>query len=742
MTKTPLHFKRIGRRGFLTVSALAGGGLALGFALRSPDGSPPHAPATNTPPGDGFKPNAFIRISPTGVVTLVSKQMEVGQGVKTSLPMVLAEELEVDWKDVVVEQGDLDAAYGNQFSGASTSTLKNYQPFRVLGATARSMLITAAAQTWGVPERECHAALSAVHHRPSNRSLGYGALASRAASLPVPSGRAVKLKDPKDFKLLGTRVGGVDNQKIVRGDPLFGIDMQLPGMRCAVYEKCPVFGGQVASANLDEIKALPGVRDAFALAGIGGVLGLLPGVAIVADSTWAALSARKKLKVQWTEGATASQSWAGFAAQAEQLARQPATTVLRQDGDVPSALASAAQRVEAWYVYPFIAHAALEPLNCTASFQGGVMELWTASQSPSWALDHVSASLGLPKEKIRLHILRGGGAFGRRLSSDYVVEAAAIAQRVPAPVKLLWTREDEMQHDHYRSGGFHRVRGGVNARGEVVAWHDHSICFGRGGQAGSVLDANEFPGRWVDNCVLEQSVIECGIPTGAWRAPKANVHAWVVQSFIDELAHAAKRDPLEFRLALLGDKTVMRSGGFFSRGEGYQVARMRRVLETVAQRSQWGRTLPRGQAQGVAFHASYSGYVAQVAEVTVSPEGRLKVDRVVCVCDVGEQVVNLSGAEAQVQGAIVDGLSAAWFQQVDIEHGRVVQSNFNDYPLLRMADAPAVIEVHFLTSDNPIGGLGEPALPPIAPAVCNAIFRATGHRIRELPLARAQLGWA
>jgi isoquinoline 1-oxidoreductase beta subunit len=742
VTKTPLHFKRIGRRGFLAVSALAGGGLALGFALRSPDGAPGQAPTSPPPPGAGFKPNAFIRISPEGVVTLVSKQMEVGQGVKTSLPMVLAEELEVDWKDVVVEQGDLDAVYGNQFSGASTSTLKNYQPFRVLGATARSMLITAAAQTWGVPERECHAALSAVHHRASGRSLAYGALASRAATLPVPTGRAIKLKSPKDFKLLGTRVGGVDNAKIVSGAPLFGIDMQLPGMRYAVYEKCPVFGGQVASANLDEVKALPGVRDAFTLSGIGGVLGLLPGVAIVADSTWAALSARKKLKVQWTEGATASQSWAGFTAQAEQLARQPATTVFRQDGDLPSALDSAAQRVEAWYVYPFIAHAALEPLNCTASFKGGVMELWTASQSPSWALDHVSAGLGLPKEKIRLHILRGGGAFGRRLSSDYVVEAAAIAQRVPTPVKLVWSREDEMQHDHYRSGGFHRMRGGVNARGEVVAWHDHSICFGRGGQAGSVLDANEFPGRWVDNCVLEQSVIECGIPTGAWRAPKANVHAWVVQSFIDELAHAAKRDPLEFRLALLGDKKVMRSGGLFSRGEGYQVARMRRVLETVAQKSQWGRALPRGQAQGVAFHASYSGYVAQVAEVTVSPEGRLKVDRVVCVCDVGEQVVNLSGAEAQVQGAIVDGLSAAWFQQVDIERGRVVQSNFNDYPLLRMADAPAVIEVHFLTSDNPIGGLGEPALPPIAPAVCNAIFRATGQRIRQLPLARAQLGWA
>ncbi len=740
--KPPELSPRISRRTLLAVSAFSGTGLVLGFALRSSDGALKRASAAGIPAGAGFKPNAFIRIAPDGVVTLVSKQMEVGQGVKTSLPMILAEELEVDWKDVVVEQGDLDDAYGNQFSGASTSTLKNYQPFRVLGATARSMLVSAAAQAWGVPERECHASLSAVHHRTSDRSLGYGALASRAAALPVPTGRAVRLKDPKDFKLIGTRVGGVDNEKIVSGAPLFGIDLQLPGMLHAVYEKCPVFGGRVTGANLEEIKALPGVRDAFILAGIGGLLGLQPGVAIVANSTWAAFSARKQLKVQWIESAAASESWAGFAAQAAQLALQPAATVLRQDGDVQRALASAAQRVEAWYAYPFIAHAALEPLNCTASFKGGVMELWTASQSPAWARDHVSKSLGLPKEKIRLHILRGGGAFGRRLSSDYVVEAAAIAQRVQAPVKLLWSREDDMQHDHYRAGGFHQMRGGVSAGGEVVAWHDHYLCFGRGGQAGDVLDGNEFPGRWVEHCLIEQSVIECGIPTGAWRAPRANVHAWVIQSFIDELAHATRRDPLEFRLALLGDKTEMRPGGLFSRGEGYQVDRMRKVLQAVADRSQWRRPMPKGRGQGIAFHASYAGYVAQVAEVTVSPEGRLKVDKVVCVCDVGEQIVNLSGAEAQVQGAIIDGLSAAWFHGVNFERGRVVQSNFHDYPLLRMGDAPAAIEVHFLRSDNPVSGLGEPALPPVAPAVCNAIFHATGHRVRELPLARANLAWA
>jgi isoquinoline 1-oxidoreductase subunit beta len=733
---------RIGRRAFLAVSTLAGSGLVLGVALRSSGDGSTQAVSPAAHADGSFRPNALIRITPDGVVTLVSKQMEVGQGIKTSLPMILAEELEVDWKDVVVEQADLGEAYGNQFSAASTSTLKHYRAFRVLGATARTLLVRAAAAAWGVPEHECHAALSAVHHQASGRSLGYGALASRAATLPVPTERAVKLKNPKDFKLLGTRIGGVDNHKVVSGAPLFGTDLALPGMRHAVYEKCPVFGGQVVQANLEEIKAMPGVHDAFILKGIGGVLGLAPGVAIVAESTWAAFRARKKLKVQWNEGPTASQSWAGFAAQARQMAQRPGAHVLRREGDSGKAFAGAARRVESWYEYPFIAHAALEPLNCTAAFKEGVLELWTASQSPAWARDHVSTSLGVPKQNIHMHLLRSGGAFGRRLSSDYVVEAAAIAMRTPAPVQLMWSREDDLLHDHFRAGGFHRMQGGLGAGGNLVSWHDHFITFGYPGQAADAPYANEFPAPWVADATVEQSIIECGIPMGAWRAPHANVNAWVIQSFIDELAHAAQRDPVEFRLALLGDRDELKPGGMFSRRGIYQPARMRKVLQAVAEKSKWGRTMPRGQGQGVAFHASYSGYVAQVVEVTVAPDGRLKVDRVVCVCDAGEQIINLSGAEAQVQGSIIDGLSAAWYQAMGIEGGRAVQRNFHDYPLLRMEDAPASIEVHFLQSDNPIGGLGEPALPPIAPAVCNAIFRACGHRIRTLPLAHSRLAWA
>lgn len=722
------------------MSSLAGAGLTLGFGLRSSELASPTGSAAVDRAHEEFRPSAFIRISSSGQVTLVSKQMEVGQGVKTSLPMILAEELDVRWQDVVIEQADLDSVYGSQFSGASTSVQSNYEAFRLLGATARTMLISAAANAWGLPASECHAQAGSVHHQASGKSIGYGALAARAAALPVPHRRAVRLKDPQSFKLLGTRVGGVDNERIVRGEPLFGIDMQLPGMRHAVYAKCPVFGGRIARANLEFIRTLPGVHDAFVLQGVGGLLGLMPGVAIVADTTWAAISARSRLEVRWDPPQTEGQDWASFTAEAMRKSHGPATTLLRKDGNAERALAQAHQRLEAWYAYPFICHAALEPLTCTAWFKDGVMELWTASQSPEWAQAHVAKTLGLPKENVRLHPLRAGGAFGRRLSSDYVVEAAAIARRVRSPVKLMWSREDEMQHDHYRAGGFHLLQGGLNENGGVVAWREHYISLGRDGQPGAALDHEAFPARSIDDCTLEQSVIDCHIPIGAWRAPGANVHAWVVQSFIDELALAAKRDPLEVRLDLLNGKR-----GVFSRllpqGNSLHAARMTAVLKAVSQKSQWGRQLPRGQAQGLAFHASAGTCVAMVAEVTVTREGRLQVDRVVCVCDAGRQIVNLSGAEAQVQGAIVDGLSAAWFQQVDIQGGRATATNFNDYQLLRMPDAPTQVDVHFIRSDNPVSGLGEPALPVIAPAVCNAIARATGQRVRRLPLSLTDLRW-
>ncbi|MFH7043821.1 molybdopterin cofactor-binding domain-containing protein [Paucibacter sp. JuS9] len=734
------------RRAFLRNTALGSGGLVLGLYLNDAA----QAAVAAQSPGSTFKPNAFISISDQGVITLISKQPEIGQGIKTSLPMVLAEELSVNWQDVRIVQGDLDPIYGSQSAGGSTSTPTNYQDFLRLGATARTLLTQAAAETWGVPADECAAENSFVVHAKTQRKLSYASLAAKAATLPVPAAATIKLKSPKDYKLLGQRIGGVDNEDVVTGKPLFGIDIKLPGMLYAVYEKCPVFGGKVVSANLAAIKALPGVTDAFVIDGTANLNGLMPGVAIVAESTWAAFSARKQLKVQWDEGAAATQSWDGFTRQAESLAKQAGTQVQRKDGDVNAALASAAKTVEAAYSYPFISHASMEPQNCTAWWKDGRLELWAPTQNPASGQNLVVNTLGIPKEKITLHITRSGGGFGRRLSSDFIVEAAAIAQRVAAPVKLTWTREDDLRHDHFRAGGFHFLRGGVDAQGRLTAWHNHFVTFAnrvvRDGKSvlqpgsGANLSGDEFPGRWLANCLIEQTPLECNIPMGPWRAPGSNVFAWVFHSFIDELAHAAGRDPLEFRLELLGERDLVPGTG--ERGTPYNVGRMRAVLKEVAAKAGWGsKKFPRGQGAGIAFHFSHRGYIAEVAEVTVSKSGQLKVDRVVVVSDIGSQIVNLSGAENQVEGSVIDGLGTLMHPELDIQRGRIVQGNFGEYPLLRIADTPPRIEVHFLRSDQPVTGLGEPAFPPLAPAVCNAIFAATGKRVRQLPLSRTDLSW-
>ncbi|MEN9636562.1 MAG: hypothetical protein RL077_4966 [Verrucomicrobiota bacterium] len=738
----------VNRREFLKLTGLAGGGFALAFYIRS--GGPADAAESNASSID-FAPNAFVRISPKGNVTIVSKQPEMGQGVKTSLPMIIAEQLEVPWLEITIEQGDFDEKkYGNQGAGGSQSTPSNYDNFHLVGATVRTMLVTAAAQTWGVPATECRAIKATVTHS-SGKMLTYGQLAAKAATLPVPAKEAVVLKDSKDFSLLGKRIAQFDSPKIVTGQPLFGIDVKLPGMLYAVYEKCPAFGGKVVSANLDQIKTLPGVKDAFILAGSGKVKELVPGIAIIADSTWAAFSARKQLKVTWDEGKVANESWETFVTQAKQQATQPGGKMLRKDGDPDAALAGAAKTVQAEYLYPFISHANLEPQNTTAHWKDGVMELWSPTQIPSAGASMVTRVLGIPAENIKLHITRAGGGFGRRISADYLIEAAAIAHKVNAPVKLTWSREDDLRHDHYRPGGLHFLKGGVDAQGKVVAWKNHFFTFGEGGSPGSggTLSGDEFPGRWIANYQAEQTMFETGWPMGPWRAPGSCVFAWVMHSFIDELAHAGGRDPLALRLELLGDKDEMPAGGGGTgaakgkSGGGYSVLRMRNVLKFAAEKAGWGKKkFPKGSGAGIAFHFSHRGYFAQVAEVTVTRDGQLKVDRFITGVDIGAQVVNLSGAENQVEGSVIDGLGVLLSQELTIERGRVVQSNFNDYPLIRITDAPAKIETHFLKTNNPTTGLGEPALPPVAPAICNAIFAATGKRVRQMPLTRTDLRWS
>ena len=737
----------VSRRDFLKVTALAGGGLLLGTWV-----APAGAAAEAAPALADFAPNAWIRIAPDGAVTIIAQNPEVGQGVKTMLPMLIAEELDVDWRSVKVEQAGLDTTkYQGQFAGGSTATPTHWLPMRRVGAAGRAMLVTAAAQTWGVPEAECETSGGVVHHRASDRQLTYGALVEKAAAVPAQALDRVVLKDPKSFRLVGTRVRGVDNRAIVTGKPLYGIDVTVPGMKYAVFEKCGVFGGKVANANVDAIKRLPGVRDAFVVSqgsNLGGGIDgwSLEGVAIVADSWWAAKKARQALKVTWTEGPAATQSSAGFARRAAELAKAPAQRTLRKDGDVAAALASAAKTLKADYSYPFIAHAPLEPQNCTAAVKDGKAELWAPSQAPQQGRGLVAKTLGIPETDVTVHLTRGGGGFGRRLHSDFMVEAAAIAKQAGVPVKLLWTREDDMKHDFLRPGGFHFFEGGVDADGKLVAWRDHFVSYGEGERfnASAGRSGSEFPARWVPNYACDASVMPLGVATGPLRAPGSNGIAFATQGFLDELAHAAGKDPLQFRLDLLAAEAIPVPAPANPNGPrpvAFDAARMRGVLELVAEKSGWGKiTLPKGTGMGVAFYFSHRGYFAEVVRARVSRAGQLTVEKVWAAGDVGSEIINPSGAETQVQGAVLDGLAQALGQEITIERGAVKQSNFHDFPLLRMRQAPPV-EVHWRKTEFPPTGLGEPALPPVLPALAGAIFQATGKRVRSLPLSKHDLKW-
>ena len=742
---------RVDRRQFLRVTALTGGGLLLATVL-----DPTGAAAALVADADGgaagdFAPNAYIRLATDGSVTIIAKNPEVGQGVKTMLPMLIAEELDVDWKNVHVEQAGLDTVkFANQTAGGSTATPNNWLPMRRVGAAGRALLVAAAARKWGVPAAECTTASATVTHRPSGRTLRYVDLFDAAASMPAPDLEHVPLKAPESFRIVGTRVPGVDNHAIVTGTPLYGIDVALPGMLYALYEKCPVFGGRVKSANLDEVRREPGVRHAFLVSDGGTALdGLLDGVAIVADSWWLARSARAKLKVEWDEGPGAALSTASIAADAALLAKQPPHRTLRSDGDVGAALAGAATVLRAEYFYPFIAHAPLEPQNCTAHYADGKLELWAPTQLPANARGLVARTLGMREDDITLHLTRGGGGFGRRLMNDYVVEAARIAKETGVPVKLLWAREDDMRHDFYRAAGFHNFTGALDAKGRLVAWRNHFVSFGDVEKfrdasqerpafgAGAGINGGEFPARFVPNLTLGASVLPQYVPTGYLRAPGSNGIAFATQSFIDEIAHAAGKDPLQFRLDLLDAAPAGETPN------GMLVAsRMRGVLELVREKSGWStRKLPRGTGMGVAFHFSHRGYFAEVVQATVSRAGTLTVDKVWVAGDIGSQIINPSNAENQVQGSVLDGIAEALAQEITIEKGRAVQGNFGEFPLLRMARAVPV-EVHFLVTDHPPTGLGEPALPPVVPALCDAIFAATGTRIRSLPLSKHDLRWS
>jgi isoquinoline 1-oxidoreductase subunit beta len=723
----------LSRRNFIKIAGLAGGGLVLAVSI----GSSARKALAQSGATD-FEANPYVQIKLDGTIVLFAKNPEVGQGVKTSLPMVVAEELDADWQHVRVEQSVIDAQlYGPQFAGGSTAIPMNWDTLRRAGAVARAMLVSAAARTWGVPETEITTANSVAYHRASNRTATYGQLAATAATLPVPDASSVALKKRPEYRLLGTRVSGVDNPKIVTGQPLFGIDARVPGMLFASYTKAPKIGARVKSANLEHIKSLTGVKDAFVVETAGDPINFNPsaaavlsGVAILANSTWAAFQAKKQLQVEWDDAEASSDSWADSVAEARALAAKPSQQTLGEGGDVESAFKDG-KTVEGFYTYHYVSHADLEPQNCTAWFKGDSIEIWAPTQTPQAAVDGVAALLGLPKEKVTLHQLRGGGGFGRRLANDSVCEVAVVSKQAGGiPVKVQWTREDDMHFDYYRPGGFHSMKAAVDKSGKLSAWQDHFITFSRDGKgpvSGGTLAPTEFPATLVANNRMLQSMISSRVPTGPWRAPGSNTIAFAIQSFLHECAVTANRDYRDFLLEIMGEPRLAVPGNQRSLHTG----RAADVIKLVTEKAEWGREMPKGRALGLAFHYSHAGHFAEVADVSVDANKKIKVHKIWVAADIGP-IVNLSGAENQCQGSVIDALSTAMGLAITFEDGMVEQSNFDKYPIIRIDKAPEV-EVHFLQSDNPPTGCGEPAFPPAAPAIANAIYAATGQRVRTLP---------
>ena len=730
---------QVNRRHFLQLGALAGGGLALALYEQRP------LLAQGGWRGPDLSPRAFIHIPPSGPITIMAKNPEIGQGVRTSLPMMIAEELDVAWSQVRVEQAMLDqAVYGGQAAGGSMSTPLNWDPLRRVGAAGRALMITAAAKRWRVPASECQTSAGTVKHAPSGRSFTYGELASDCAKLPLPDESSLKLKDPKDYTIVGKPTTDVDMPKMLTGKPLFGIDVRIPGMLYAVYHKCPVLGGTVRKVNLEQIRKMPGVRHAFIVAGkmtTGPVMpsdpGLEPGLAIVADTWWQAQAARLTVDVEWDMPAgsptAAQQSSEEFEKRAAALLQQTPSNIVRAYGDVDGALGSAAKTVEAVYSYPFLSHGQLEPENTTARFQDGKLEMWTTSQAPDGGRQLVSRVLGIPPSDITVHLVRTGGGFGRKLMNEYMVEAAWIAREAKAPVKVLWSREDDFTHDAYRPAGWHNLRAGIDEKGKVIAWRQHLVTFGANGKAASSagIGGGEFPAGRVPHYSLGFSTMPLWLRTGPMRAPGSNAYAFVEQSFLDEVAHKAGRDPLDVQLEMLeGEEMHPQSRG----RDSHHPDRLAGVLRQVAEESGWrNRKKTPGRGMGIAAYACHLGYCAEVAEVSVDSQNRVRVHHVWAVTDVGRQIVNPSGAHAQVEGAIMEGIGQTMIE-VRMKGGRMSPDNFPDYPLARIHQTPEM-HISFRITDNHPTGLGEPALPPVLPAICNAIFAATGKRVRTLPMS-------
>jgi isoquinoline 1-oxidoreductase beta subunit len=695
---------KVDRRGFLKTAA---GGLLVGFHLSR--GSKLSAAVSDSVAGNvsDNKLNAWVHVGTDDYVTLFIHKAEMGQGTVTSLSMLLAEELECDWKKIRTEFPGIDRAFGgNQGVVGSQSIRSSWQPLRQAGATAREMLIQAAAQKWGVDKTECRAENNAVVNTATNARLSYGELAEAAAKIAPPTG--VALKDPSQFRIIGKPRKRLDTPEKTTGRAVFGIDVRVPNMLYAAAARCPVFGGKVASFDATKAKAMPGVKH---------VVQISSGVAVVADNTWNAIQARNALAIQWDEGAHAGLSSAGIRQEWVELANQPGA-VARQVGDAAGALAGAAKKIEAVYEAPYLAHAPMEPLNCTADVRADSCEVWASTQGQSSALQEAVRVTGLRPDQVKINTKYMGGGFGRRARADYIGEAVEASKAVGAPVQLTWAREDDMQQDWYRPASYTHFAGGLDADGWPVAMTGRIICppFGgmRNGVSSTATEGIADSPYAIPNVMVDYHAADPGIPVSYWRSVGYSQNTFFTESFIDELAAAGGKDAFEFRRKLL-EKSP----------------RPLAVLELVAEKAGWGKPLPAGRGRGIALVNNIGSFTAEVAEVSVT-QGKLKVHRVVCAVDCGH-VVNPSGVEQQIQSGIVYGLSAAMKGQITIDRGRVQQANFHQYDVLRIDEMP-VVEVYLVPSQAAPGGIGEASVPPIAAAVGNAIFAATGKRVRKLPM--------
>ncbi len=703
------------RRSFLKTGIAGATGLVIGFYL--PGRREVLAAASTATPA---VLNAFIQITPDDKVTILINKSEMGQGVETSLAMLAAEELGCDWKRIntVFAPADkvyYDPAFGMQGTGGSQSIHSAWIPMREAGFTARTMLIAAAAQKWGVDASECHAADGKIVHAASKRTATFGSLAEAAAKIPPPQVKPQDLKDPSMFTIVGKPTKRVDTPKKVNGTAEFGIDVRLPGMLHASVEHCPVFGGKVASFDATKAKAIPGVKD---------VIQIPTGIAVVADNTWTAFQARKALDIKWDEGPNAAVTSASIRKSFEDACQTPGV-VSRKEGDAAAGLASAAQKIEAVYDAPYQAHCTMEPMNGTADVRADGVDLWVPTQFQTPSQGTAAGITGLKPDAVKVHTTYLGGGFGRRGWSDFVAESTIVSKAMGVPVQVTWSREDDMQHDYYRPASYVKMSAGLDANGKPTAFTARVACdsimsWFFPGSIKNGLDSSSVEGVSdiaydIPNILVDYHLVAGPIPMGFWRSVGASQNGFFSESFVDELAAAAKKDPYEFRRDLLSKKP---------RNLG--------VLNLAAEKAGWGTPLPKGRFRGIACLEAFSTYAAEVVEISLEKDGTVNVHRVVCAMDCG-RVINPSSAEAQVSGAVVYGITAALMTEITIDRGRVVQTNFGDNPMLRMNAVPK-IEVHFVPSEETPTGLGEPAVPPVAPAIANAIFAATGKRIRHMPI--------